>query len=64
MKIKLYKCECFHCVFPFGNGIPICIRELDTRKEYPFGMKPCIEKGCEHYIKYEPLSAKKESANK
>lgn len=53
MSIKLYKCECEFAVFPFGNGLPICIREFKQ-----IGMKPCIEKGCEHYKKFEKTEKK------
>lgn len=52
--IKMYKCECEHAVFPFGNGLPICIREFKEDKK----MKPCIEKGCEFYEKLRTSKSK------
>lgn len=51
MKIKLYKCECVHCVFPFGNGMPVCIREMEQTKNFK-SIKNCVEKGCLHYEKF------------
>ena len=50
MKIKLYKCECEHCIFPFGNGAPVCIRKYEQTKDRK-DLLQCIEKGCKHYVK-------------
>ena len=49
--IKFYECKCEFAVFPFGKGLPICIRDKVINKSNEFPMKPCIEKGCEHYKK-------------
>ena len=45
MGIKMYKCECEHAVFPFGNGLPMCIKDFRQNQQ----LKPCIEKGCNFY---------------
>ena len=54
MKIKLYKCECVYCIFPFGNGAPVCIRNYEKTGERKDLMQ-CTEKGCQHYIKKTSL---------
>lgn len=47
MAIKMYKCECEHAVFPFGKGLPMCIKDFKEERK----LKPCIEKGCKFYRK-------------
>lgn len=50
MNIKLYQCECEHCIFPFGKGMPVCTRKyLQTKNRKD--LIQCIEKGCKHYSK-------------
>ena len=48
MAIKMYKCECENTVFPFGNGLPMCIKDYKEERE----LKPCIDKGCAFYKKF------------
>lgn len=48
---KIYKCECFYVLFPFGFGMPICSRVmLETGNESD--LFRCKEKGCKFYKKY------------
>ena len=51
MKVKLYKCECEFAVFPFGNGMPVCIRDRVIERSEKPPLKQCTEKGCPHYNK-------------
>lgn len=49
MKIKLYKCNCVYCIFPFGNGAPVCMRIYEQTANRN-DLRQCTEKGCKYYI--------------
>lgn len=59
--MKLYKCECEYSVFPFGEHLPICIREKIIQKSDTPPMKNCIEKGCKYYKNKGIKTARKEN---
>lgn len=46
--IKLYKCNCKYCIYPFGNGAPVCIRIMEQTRNRK-DMIQCTEKGCKFY---------------
>lgn len=50
-KIKKYVCECDYCLYPFGPGMPVCIRERMVNKDHTLPLRQCLEKGCKHYLK-------------
>lgn len=65
--MKRYKCECEYALFPWGDGMPICIREWEIQGKnqpvLPFA-KNCIEKGCPYYKKKTSILTKtKEDCN-
>ena len=31
-KIKKYVCQCVYCMYPFGPGAPVCVRERLVNK--------------------------------
>lgn len=46
--MKNYQCDCEYAIFPFGNGIPICIKDVLEYQDVR-ARKNCIEKGCKDY---------------
>lgn len=46
--MKNYQCDCEYAIFPFGNGLPICIKDVIALKDFK-SSKNCIEKGCKDY---------------
>ena len=37
-QIKKYVCDCVYCLYPFGPGMPVCVRERLVgceEREYP-----------------------------
>lgn len=48
MAIKRHKCECDHCIFPFGSGAPVCMRQMEITGDRKDLMQ-CNEIGCKHY---------------
>ena len=53
MKIKLHKCECVYALYPFGNGMPVCIRDRVIAHSEEPPLKECKEKGCKYYESFE-----------
>lgn len=49
--MKQYKCECQYALFPFGPGMPVCVRDRIIEKSERLPLRECIEKGCPHYKK-------------
>lgn len=60
--MKNYQCNCEYAVFPFGSGMPICIRDMLESKDFQ-SRKNCIEKGCEHYKPKKEELKKEERSN-
>lgn len=48
-KIKKYVCQCVYCMYPFGPGAPVCVRERLVNKDSNAPLYQCTEKGCKHY---------------
>lgn len=46
--MKNYQCDCEYAIFPFGNGMPICLKAVLESKDVNL-RKNCIEKGCKDY---------------
>lgn len=51
MPIKKYHCDCIYCLYPFGNGAPVCIRIMNETKNTK-DMRKCVEKGCKYYKEF------------